>query len=114
MEKDSIYLKHTLDAIAVVEGYVEGIDSISFQEHKNKLIQDGVIREIEIIGEAAKNLSTDFKDSHNGIPWKKIMSMRDRLIHEYFGVDLEAVWQTVQEDLPKLKTQVGEMLSEIS
>ena len=114
MEKDSVYLKHILDAIIAIEGYIEKVDFADFQEHKNKLTQDGVMRELEIIGEAAKSLSAEFKSSYSEIPWKDIMSMRDRLIHEYFGVDLKVVWETVQEDLPKLKAQIEGILSKES
>jgi uncharacterized protein with HEPN domain len=62
-----------------------------------------VVRELEIIGEASKNLSAEFKKSLPAIPWKDVAGMRDKLIHEYFGVDLETVWQTVKEDIPLLK-----------
>ena len=113
MGKDSVYLKHILDAINVIEEYIKGIDFEEFQEHKNKLIQDGVIRELEIVGEAVKNISADFRNFHGEIPWKDTAGMRDKLIHVYFGVDLEAVWQTVQKDLPKLKVQIENILAEI-
>ncbi|MBI4118767.1 MAG: DUF86 domain-containing protein [Parcubacteria group bacterium] len=109
MEKDELYLRHILDAITAIESYTSGIGFDEFL--KNKLLQDGIIRELEIIGEASKNLSQDFKDKHNVIPWRKIMSNRDRLIHEYFGVSLKAVWQTLEQDLPKLKEQVKDILN---
>jgi len=67
------------------------------------LIVDGVIREIEIIGEAAKRLSDSLKGKYPDIPWKDVCGMRDRLIHDYFGVDLDDVWRTAQEDLGDLK-----------
>lgn len=70
----------------------------------NKLKQDGIIRELEIIGEASKQLSLEFKEKYPDIPWKDIAGMRDKLIHEYFGVDLNAVWETVEDDLPILKS----------
>lgn len=101
MEKDNLYIKHILDAIAVIEKYLKDVNFESFM--KNKLIQDGVIRELEIIGEAVKRLSDDFKNFHKNIPWKDMAGMRDKLIHDYFGVDIEAVWQTAKEDLGPLK-----------
>jgi len=104
MEQDRLYIQHILDAISTIEGYIQNFDFEMFL--KNKLVQDGIIRELEIIGEASKNLSSDFKNSLKEISWKDVMGMRDKLIHEYFGVDLEAVWQTVQEDLPPLKNSL--------
>ena len=101
MEQDKLYIRHILDAISIIEEYIQNFDFKMFL--KNKLVQDGIIRELEIIGEASKNLSSDIKDSIKEIPWKDITGMRDKLTHEYFGVDLEAVWQTVKEDLPPLK-----------
>ncbi len=101
MERDEVYLKHILDAIVIIEDYVRDVNFGEFLN--NKLLQDGVVRELEIVGEAAKNLSQDFKERYNDIPWRKIMGMRNRLIHEYFGVSLKAVWQTVSKDLPQLK-----------
>ena len=76
----------------------------------NKLKQDGIIRELEIIGEASKQLSLEFKEKYSDIPWKDIAGMRDKLIHEYFGVDLNAVWETVEDDLPILKSALQKEL----
>lgn len=66
------------------------------------------MRNIEIIGEAAKRLSEKFKNGHSAIPWKRICGMRDKVIHEYFGVDLQLVWEVVERDLPQL-TQVVDL-----
>jgi uncharacterized protein with HEPN domain len=107
MEKDKLYVKHILDAINLIEGYVKDINYEKFLE--NKLIQDGVVRELEIIGEAAKNLSSEFKNSRKEIPWIDITGMRNKLIHEYFGVDLEAVWEVVEDDLLLLKKELLEI-----
>jgi len=98
---DSVYLQHILDAIAKIEEYLSGVDKESYLSRS--LIQDGVIRQLEIIGEAVKQLSDVFRNQHAQIPWQDIAGMRDKLIHHYFGVDLDAVWKTAKEDLPELK-----------
>jgi uncharacterized protein with HEPN domain len=72
----------------------------------SKQLQDSVIRRIEIIGEAIKNIPGDFKSTHENIPWKEITGMRDILIHQYFGVDLELTWEVIKTDFPILKKQI--------
>ena len=101
MKDELVYVRHIVDAITTIEQFTAGHDYASFA--KNKLIQDAVIRELEIIGEASKRLSEAFKLSLPDVPWKNIAAMRDKLIHDYFGVNLEAVWKTVHDDLPPLK-----------
>ncbi len=105
---DSVYLRHVLDAIDRIEEYLQGIDEHAFYEQT--LVQDGVIRQLEIIGEAVKRLSSELRAKHRQIPWKDVAGMRDKLIHDYFGVDLETVWLTTQEDIPYLQTEVKKIL----
>jgi uncharacterized protein with HEPN domain len=105
MEKDdSVYLRHILDAINTVEEYLRNTDENTFKV--TGLLQDGAIRQIEVIGEAVRHISKDLRRTYPEIPWQDIAGMRDKLIHDYFGVDIEKVWLTTQEDLPVLKQQV--------
>lgn len=107
---DAVYLKHIRDAISRIEEYTKAVGYDDFV--KNNLIQDGVIRQLEIIGEATKRLSNEFKNKYPHIAWKDIAGMRDKLIHDYLGVDLEAVWDTVKKDVPLLKKEVKKILGE--
>lgn len=98
--RDRLYLQHILDAIRRIESYLEGVDRARFDS--TPLIQDGVIRQLEIIGEAAKRLSSEVRLAVPQVPWRKIAGMCDKLTHDYMGVDLEAVWLTAQRDLEAL------------
>lgn len=111
MKKDNlVYLRHALDAAQKIEEYLAGMNLVDF--YKTTLTQDGVIRQIEIIGEAIKQVSKDLKEKYPQIPWQDIARMRDKLIHHYFGVDIEKVWLTVKEDLPVLKKELERILKE--
>ena len=105
---DIAYLRHILDAINRIEEYLQSITEADF--YNRYLIQDGVIRQIEIIGEATKQLSKETRENNSHIPWRDIAGMRDKLTHHYFGVDMEEVWLTAQEDLPTLKREVEMIL----
>jgi len=102
MKENSVYVGHIMDSIAKVEEYTQGLDFDKFCE--SNITQSGVIRELEVIGEASKNLSPEFVKSLPDVPWRDIGDMRNKLIHEYFNIDLEAVWKTATEDLSKLKS----------
>ncbi len=103
-KEDIIYLHHIIDAIERIEEYTSGL---SYDEYlKRHLVQDGVIRQIEIIGEASKKLSKEIKDKVSDLPWKDIAGMMDKLIHDYMGVDIDAVWETVRKDIPDLKKKL--------
>ncbi len=105
MKKDiKIFLEHILESINLVEEYVKDKDKSDFL--KSIQLQDSVIRRIEIIGEAIKNVPNIFKEKYPQIPWKQITGMRDILIHQYFGVDLNLTWEVIIKELPKLKKEI--------
>ncbi len=110
MNKDpQIFLKHILESIEWIEKDTKGMSKEEFL--KNVPIQDAVVRRIEIIGEAIRNLSPELKKENKDVSWQDIMDMRNKIIHEYFGVDLELIWEVVKKDIPMLKDQVNEILS---
>lgn len=97
---DLIYAQHIRDAIARVEKYIGGMNREGFMSDERT--QDAVIRQLEIIGEACKRLSEGFKTQYVGVSWSSAAGMRDVLIHDYFGVDLDIVWDTLKRDLPAM------------
>jgi uncharacterized protein with HEPN domain len=106
------YLQHILVAIDRATGYVSGLDIAAFR--KDERTQDAVIRSIEIIGEAAKQVRSadlDFAKRHAHIPWELLYGMRNRIVHDYFEIDLTVVWQTVQLDLPVLRPQIATLVA---
>jgi uncharacterized protein with HEPN domain len=105
---DTVYLQHVRDAISKVKTYLTGIDEPTFR--RQSLIQDGIIRQLEIIGEAVKRLSPTTRGLAAQIPWSAIAGMRDKLIHDYFGVNLDEVWLTATADLPILEVAVTNIL----
>ncbi len=108
MKKDvRVYIDDVLECIDKVEEYIEGVGEEEFYE--NTQIQDAVIRRLEIVGEAIKNIPVDFREQYPDIPWRKIAGMRDVLIHGYAGVNLLRVWRVVIDDLPDLKEKFREM-----
>ena len=109
MKKDPIvFVRHILESIINIENFMKDVNKKSFLKNKEK--QSAVIRQIEIIGEAVKNLPRSFKGEYPNTPWEDIAGMRDKLIHNYFGVNSETVWSTIKEDIPILKIEILTLL----
>lgn len=110
MKNNLIYTKHIRDSINDIDEAIAGITYEQFLE--NKILLKAVVRDLEIIGEAAGKINSEFRDANPQIPWRDMIDMRNVLIHEYFGVIPETVWKTCTENLPELKTAIDELLSE--
>ena len=95
-----------LEAIARIERYIDGLTFEQFQADQKTI--DAVIRNLEVIGEAARHLGAH-RDLPNGIPWADVAAMRNVLVHAYFGVDLKIIWHTILEDLPELRLQIQKL-----
>ncbi len=111
MKDHKIYLKHIIESIENVEDFTKDVSISDFLG--SALIQNGVIRCLEIIGEAVKNLPMEFREKYPDIEWKKIAGLRDVLIHAYFDVDLDLTWEIVKDDLPDLKKKIIIILEDI-
>ena len=111
-EKDpTLYLKHILESITLVESYVQGVKLAAFSEDQQK--QDAIVRRIEIMGEAVKNLPMSLRSAYPDVPWARIAGMRDKVIHDYMGVDYELVWEVATVMLEPLRSQVASILADL-
>ncbi len=108
---DKIRINHILDAISEVEEYLTGVSYDEFIANSEKRF--ATIKQIEIVGEACNNITSDLKEKYPAIEWKSINGFRNISIHEYFGVNFLIVWEIAKNDLPFLKTQFGRILSEL-
>ncbi|MDZ4725866.1 MAG: DUF86 domain-containing protein [Leptospira sp.] len=107
MKNDQLYLAHILQSVNRILEYIAGISETDFDA--NYLVQDAVIRQLEIIGEATKRLSDELRTANPQIPWKDMAGMRDVLIHDYLNVDLNIVWKTAKQYIPPLKVQIEQL-----
>lgn len=96
---DSVYVEHILDCIDRIEEYIE--NKKQFQQ--SKLVQDAVIRNLQVLAESSQRLSEEFKNKNKNVPWKEISGFRNILVHDYLGVDIEMIWSVVDQDLPALR-----------
>ncbi|MEX0272579.1 DUF86 domain-containing protein [Leptolyngbyaceae cyanobacterium UHCC 1019] len=92
--------------------FVAGMDFATFEQDKRTSY--AVVRAVEVIGEAAKNIPQTLKDQYPNIPWRSIAGMRDKVIHQYFGVDFQVLWDTVQQDIPPLRIAIAQVLTDLT
>lgn len=112
MKKDpGIFIDHILECIELIDDYTKGVIKEEFV--KSIQLQDSVIRRIEVIGESVKNIPQEIKDKYSDIPWKRIAGMRDILIHEYWGIDLNLTWEVVVGEIPDLKREMLRIRKEL-
>jgi len=104
------YLGDILDSIERIESYTAGVSKENFLE--NFMMQDAVMRQIEIIGEASNSISAEFQEKYEQLPWSQMRAIRNKIVHDYRGINLQIIWETVQNDLPALEEQVREILGE--
>lgn len=107
---DLSLLGDILDAILRVESYTLGITKEQFLE--NLMMQDAVMHQIEIVGEASNSISEEFRETHSSLPWSEMRAIRNKIVHDYRGINLQIIWDTVKNDLPLLKAQVRNLLGE--
>lgn len=103
-------LEDMVESIDLIEEYVKNMDRNSWSQDRKTI--DAVIRNLEVIGEAAKHLPAELQERYPDIPWFHIQGMRNLLIHEYFGVDTDILWQTIEKDLPSLKSRILEIIAD--
>jgi hypothetical protein len=109
LNSDEVYLRHILDAIEKIERFTSEGQAAFYADDRT---QDAVIRNFEVIGEAVKNLTPDLRERHAQIEWTKFAGMRDKLIHHYFGIKLDIVWDTVTQVLPAFRSFIASIRSE--
>lgn len=109
-EADNIRIRHILDAAREAVAFAKGRSRADLDSDRKLSLS--LVRLLEIIGEAAKGISQEFRDSHSDLPWKSVIGMRDKLIHGYFDVNLDVVWETVTQDLPSLIAQLEKIVAD--
>ena len=111
MRDPRLYLKDILEAMEAIERFVGGMNFETFEDDDMRV--SAVIQKFEIIGEASKNVPKSIKQKYTSIPWSDMAGMRDRLIHFYFGIKYDLVWNTIKQDIPEVKPLIREILEEL-
>jgi len=112
LKHNKVYINHILDEIDFV---INESKELRFDDLvKDKVLKRAIIRSLEIIGEATKNISNEFREKYPDVEWKKMAGIRDKLIHEYFGIDWNIVWDIVNNQIPRLNEKIRNILKEIS
>ena len=109
---DAARLGHIFDAISRIESYVSKVDKPTFIA--NNMMQDAVVRQLEIIGEAARNVSDQLTEKHPELPWFEMRAIRNKIVHDYLENNTEIIWDTVKNDLPSLKPKITKLLGGMS
>ena len=104
-----LLVEDILECIERIEQYVAGLQVDAFKA--SQITVDATVRNLEVIGEASRNIPEDVKEAHPELEWEKIVGLRNRVIHEYFGVDLDIIWRIVNDELPALKAKMRELLA---
>lgn len=112
MKDDWSFIEHVLDSINAIEKFSKHMKKEELLS--NRLKQSAIVREIEIIGEAVKNISENLKNKHREIEWKEIAGTRDKMIHHYFGIDMNIIWDIIKINLPDLKDKISKIKEELS
>ncbi len=108
----NIFIEDILEAMEKIGSYIKEISFEAFEA--NDMIVDAVIRNLGIIGEASAQIPTDIKEKFPDIPWKRMIGLRNIVIHEYFGIDLDTIWQIVTKNIPDTKPQIGMVLRQLN
>jgi len=103
------YLKDILDGLQKAHVFVGDLDRQEFAKDEKTVF--AVVRALEIVGEAAKQIPQDVQEEYSRVPWRQMARMRDKLLHHYFGMDLNVIWKTVEEDVPELIAMISEIIS---
>lgn len=111
MKDDTLYLIHIGECMDKIDSYMAGVDRVRFL--KSILIQDAVLRNLQVLAESTQRLTDEFKEAHPDVEWYKIAGLRNILVHDYLGIDIETVWNIVEHKLPELRQVIERRVSNV-